>query len=154
MKQFTMPMNDDYQRPVVNLRKWHHFNAMIDSGAVLPVWIESEELLKATGATLVKDNVIFGGVGGEVTGKMYQIPDFTLGELVYPNMHILCYPMEMRRCHILMSSTMFDHLRCELDYENRSVNITVPDKESIVRNLRIIDKDGHLYVLCQSAEAM
>ncbi len=151
MKQFTMKMNDDYQRPVVNLQKWHHFNAMIDSGALLPVWIDSEELLMATGATLIRNKINFGGIGGMVTGKMYQIPDFVLGELVYPNMHILCYPMKMSRCQILISSTMFDHLRCELDYENRAVNVTVPDKESTIRNLRILDRDGHLVVLCESA---
>ena len=152
MKQFILKMNDDFQRPVFTLRKWYNFDAMFDTGALLPVWIGNEELLKGIGAALIKADVEFGGIGGKVMGKLYQIPYVTLGELVYPNMHILFYPMEMNGCHMLLSSTMFDHLRCELDYENRTLTVTIPDTESPVRDLRIYDDNGKLYVLCQSAE--
>ena len=151
MKQFTIPTYKDLQRPTMPLEKWFDFDAMLDTGALFPVWVDDEELLKATGATLVKDPVEFSGIGGRAEGKLYQIPYFQIGELIFPNMHIICYPMESRTCHLLLSSTMFYGLRCEIDYENFCLNVTIPDRETEVRNLHIEDKDGHLYVLCQSA---
>ena len=151
MKQFTMQLYQDLQRPTIPLPDWHNFDAMLDTGALFPVWIDDEELLIKTGAKLVKDEVIFGGIGGKVIGKLYQLPYFKLGELIYPNMHILCYPMENRTCHMLLSSTMFSGLRCEIDYENYKLNVTIPDGQQITRNLVIRDSNGKLHVACQSA---
>ena len=38
------------------------------------------------------------------------------------------------------------------DDDNHMFNITVPDKESVVRNLVIEDKDGKMHVLCNSVQ--
>lgn len=149
MKQFTLSLDENLQRPVMRLSDWYGFDAMLDTGALFPVWIDTEELLKATGASLVMEEAEFGGIGGRAVGKVYQIAYFKIGELVFPNMHVICYPMEKKTCHMLLSSTMFYGLRCEIDFENHKLNVTIPDKQPEVRNLRIEDHNGHLHVLCQ-----
>ena len=50
MKQFTLPLIKKAQRPTVRLERFFRLRAMLDTGAVLPVWIESEELLKVSAA--------------------------------------------------------------------------------------------------------
>lgn len=152
MKQFTVSLDESLQRPVMRLADWYGFDAMLDTGAIFPIWIDSEELLKATGATLVMKEAEFGGIGGRATGNVYQLPYFKIGELIFPNMHIICYPMEKKNCHLLLSSTMFYGLRCEIDFENHKLNVTIPDKQPQVRTLRIEDQNGHLHVFCQEAE--
>ena len=149
MRQFTLPLYAELDRPVMPLPDWYNFNAMLDTGALFPVWIDDEELLIKTGAVSVKEKVVFGGIGGKAYGKLYQIPYFKFGDLVYPNMHIICYPMENRTCHMLLSSTMFYGLRCEIDYENHKLNVTIPDGQQITRNLVIRDSGGKLHVVCQ-----
>ena len=53
---------------------------------------------------------------------------------------------------MLLSATMFSHLRYEVDDENHRLNVTVPDSQSCVRNLTIKDENGHLQVLCTSGD--
>ena len=43
---------------------------------------------------------------------------------------------------------MFDNLIYEIDCKNHRLNVTIPDDESVVRNLRIKDSEGKLYVFC------
>ena len=79
MKQFTLELNKNVQRPVVKLADWHQFNVMLDTGALFPVWV--------------------------------------------------------------------------VDDENHMLNVTVPDRQSCVRNLTIWEENGHLQVLCVSGDA-
>ncbi len=53
---------------------------------------------------------------------------------------------------MIMSATMFRHLIYEIDDHNYKFNVTIPDKESEVRNLVIWDSEGKLHVACNSAE--
>lgn len=51
-------------------------------------------------------------------------------------------------CQMILSAPMFDNLIYEIDNYNHRFNVSVPDTESMVRNLRVEDKDGILHVLC------
>ena len=55
-------------------------------------------------------------------------------------------------CYMIQSATMFRNLIYEIDDYNNRFNITVPDTEPEVRNLRIWDKGGRLHVAVTSAE--
>ena len=149
MKQFTIPLYSTIQRPVFPLEKWHYYNAMLDTGAKFPVWVEDEKTLENLGAELLLENIEFGGFGGTATGKLYKIPVFQMGDLIYPNLHIIACQLNMP-CHIIISATMLSHLRYEVDDENHILNVTIPDQESNVRNLVIRDKNGNLQVFCSS----
>lgn len=54
--------------------------------------------------------------------------------------------------NLILSATMFDGLIYEINTKTHKLNITVPNGESNVRNLRIEDSNGHLHVLCSSDE--
>lgn len=102
----------------------NHLRALLDSGAYIPIWVDDEKLLTdVLGATLVKQNVEFAGFGGKAVGNLYRVT-MQIGDLIY-----------------------------EVDDKHHKLNITVPDDESLIRNLRIVDKDGKIHVLCNSAWA-
>ncbi len=84
-------------------------------------------------------------------GNLYKVT-IQVGDLMYPNMHIIASDEFDVPFHIILSATMFAHLIYEIDDKNHKLNITVPDSESMIRNLRIVDKNGKLYVLCNSGE--
>ncbi len=151
MKQFSLQLYDNIQRPVVYLPEWHKFDAMLDTGALFPVWVDDEDILDDLGAECIKEYVEFGGIGGRAKGKLYKLPYLKLGELIYPELPIVAYNLEVP-CQLLLSATMFSKLRYEVDDENHMLNVTIPDKQSCVRNLTIRDENGHLQVLCVSGD--
>ena len=151
MRQMTLELDSAYQRPVVTLDSFYGLDAMIDTGAVYPVWMNGEESLRKLGAAEVMDSIEFGGLGGMTKGALYEIPLFQLGDLIYPRMRIIAHRSSFP-VPILLPATMFNDLIYEIDNKHHRLNITVPDDESISRNLTIKDENGHLRVFCSSAE--
>ena len=153
MEQFSLELSAEMQRPIVYLENWYGLNALLDTGAIFPVWTFDEDVLLEIGGKLVKEGVDFSGFGGTAVGNLYQIPYVTVGKLTFPHMHIIsCKLNEDVPYHIILSATMFRNLRYEIDDKEHILNITIPDGESTVRNLVIEDKKGKLHVLCQSEE--
>lgn len=153
MRQFTISLDKETQRPITFLKNWYGLDAMIDTGALFPIWVGDEEILNQLGAKMLIDNVEFGGFGGNTTGKLYVIPTFQFGELIYPNFHIIAHKMELP-CQMILPATMFRNLCYEIDDENHMFNVTIPNGQSNVRNLVIKDKNGKLHVLCTSEEVL
>lgn len=151
MKQFTLDLYENIQRPVAFLSDWHNFDAMLDTGALFPVWVAEEKTLEKLGAELVKGSVKFGGFGGEAVGKLYRLPFFKIGELIFPGLPIISCRVNAP-CQMILSASMFSGLRYEIDDENHKLNVTIPDTQSFVRNLTIWDENGHLQVLCVSGD--
>lgn len=146
-----MTLNKDFQRPIIYLSNWHGLNALLDTGALFPVWTAPETILPSLGGVLIQKNVVFGGFGGKTHGNLYQLKEVAIGKLIFPEMAVIsCNAFENVPYHILLSATMFQHLRYEIDDENHKFNVMIPDRESCVRNLKIQDKNGKLYVLCNS----
>ena len=110
MKQFTLDLNKNVQRPVAKLTDWHQFNVMLDTGALFPVWVDEEDILLDLDAVCVKETVEFGGFGGNAKGKLYRLPYFKIGELVYPGLPVIAYQIELP-CQMLLSASMFSNLR-------------------------------------------
>ncbi|MBQ7478555.1 MAG: hypothetical protein IJT01_06610 [Selenomonadaceae bacterium] len=151
MKQMTLKLIEKYQRPVVKLDDFFGLEAMIDTGAVYPVWMSGEERLRRLGAVKKKDSVPFGGLGGMTNGALYKIPIFQLGDLLYPDMGIIAHRSNFP-VPLLLPATMFNNLIYEINNKTHRLNITVPDDESISRNLTIKYENEQLYVFCSSAE--
>ena len=61
---------------------------------------------------------------------------------------IACADLNEVPFQLILSATMFDNLIYEIDCKNYNLNVTIPSDESAVRNLRIKDTEGRLYVLC------
>ncbi len=49
MIEFTLDLYSNIQRPVIFLEDWHKFDAMLDTGALFPVWVEEERALSKIG---------------------------------------------------------------------------------------------------------
>lgn len=151
MKQFTLNMNKKYQRPIVELKTWHNFEALLDTGAYFPIWTDDEHILDDLGGRLVKKDIFFGGFGGTARGCLYELESMTVGGLIFPNTHIIaCRDLKDVPFQLILSATMFRGLIYEIDDKNHRLNITVPDKESTVRNLRIEDSEGRVHILSHS----
>lgn len=145
-----MILNEKFQRPIIYLNNWYRLNALLDTGALFPVWTAPEEALISIGATKIKENVKFSGFGGETCGNLYRLKSVSIGKLIFPEMAIIsCNDLKNVPYHIILSATMFHNLIYEIDIKNHKLNITVPDDESTVRNLRIEDTNGKLHILCQ-----
>lgn len=153
MKQFTLPLRDDVQRPTAKLENFFHLHALIDTGALLPVWVRDEVELKAIGGVLVASNQPFGGFGGMTKGTLYRIPIFRCGDLLFPDFPIIASHADLP-CQIILSATMFSGLIYEIDDCHHQMNVTIPDKESTIRRMTIEDRNGRLHVLCTGADSM
>lgn len=150
MKQFTLNMNNRYQRPIIELKSWHNLEALLDTGAFFPVWTMDEDILKILGGKCIRKEVPFSGFGGETRGNLYELQSIVIGDLVFPNIHIIaCKDLKNVPFQLVLSATMFSGLIYEIDSKNYKLNITIPDDESTVRNLRIEDSDGKLHILSQ-----
>ena len=151
MIQMTMDLIEKYQRPVIKQTDFFSIEAMIDTGAVFPVWMNDENKLLELGAVKKKDSVPLGGIGGMTCGTLYEIPTFRLGCLIYPNMGIIAHRSNFP-VPILLPATMFSNLIYEVDDCNHKFHVTIPETESRIRKLTIEDKNGRLHVLCVSGE--
>lgn len=83
-------LDKNISRPVVVLDKYKDCLALLDTGAEVPVWTDSENLLRYVyKARLVKAQEKSYGFGGATYGNLYRIPQFILGTLVYPDLPII-----------------------------------------------------------------
>ena len=148
MKQMTLKLDSLQQRPVVIVG--NGMTALLDTGAYIPVWTDDESILvEKLGAEMVAERVSFTGFGGRATGNLYKVT-LQLGDLIYPNMIIISNDDLEVPFNMILSATMFQNLIYEIDDRNHRLNITIPDEESKVRNLRIVNLDGKIHVLCSS----
>lgn len=152
MKQYTLELDKDAQRPIIHIPEFHNVDALLDTGSLFPVWCASEQQLQKFGGEKISDFAPFGGFGGNVVGKMYSLPTFQLGGLIYPHLKIIACEYPNMIMPLILPATMFNHLIYEIDNKHHCLNVTVPDDESHIRNLTIKEEDGRLHVFCTSAE--
>lgn len=147
MLQFSLPLHKNEQRPTVYIEHFYSLDAMLDTGSMFPVWVANEDKLIALGGKLIATDKPFGGFGGMTTGNIYEISSFRFGQLIFPYFHIVTCPRHLP-CQLILPATMFRGLIYEVDNYNYMLNVTIPDQESSIRNLKIKDDNGRLYVLC------
>lgn len=148
MRQFTLNLDREMQRPIVSLSNLQGLTALLDTGAYFPIWTDEEDILSSLlGAKLIKKDVPFGGFGGQTKGNLYKFT-MTFGDLIYPDMNIIACGDLQVPFNMILSATMFNKLIYEIDDRNHKLNVTIPEGESLVRNLIIRDSGGKLHVLC------
>ena len=149
--QFTLPLRTLPRRPVVPLKDFFGIHAMLDTGALIPVWTDREQLLQACGAKLIARDTTFTGFGGEAGGNTYVIKNFKFGSLLYPDFHIVVSKTNIP-AQMILPATMFDGLIYEIDTHNHALNIEIPDTQSLVRNLTLEYSHGKIVVLCNNVD--
>lgn len=147
MKQFTLELSKEAQRPIVILSKPFRLDAMLDTGATFPVWTADEDMIEGFGGKLTAPDVPFGGFGGMTKGNLYEIPNFCVGDLIFPSLPVIASPRKLP-CQLLLSATMFSRLIYEIDDQHHQFNVTIPERESTVRNLTVREDNGHLHIFC------
>ena len=138
MKQITLPLsiiNDP--RPIVHIENFFEIDAMLDTGAAIPVWVEEESYLQAVGGVKIREKFSFSGFGGNVKGTLYRIPAFKLGEITFPHLPIVAARM----------NAPFYMLLYEIDDFHHKLNITVPDGEPTTRNIAVREVNGRLKIV-------
>lgn len=124
----------------------------LTQGRYIPVWTDDEDiLLSELGAVLVRKDVPLSGFGGSTFGNLYKV-NLNISGILYPNMHIIANNEINATFNLILSATMFAGLIYQIDTVNHMLNIEIPDWESNVRNLRVVDEDGRIFVLCSAVE--
>jgi hypothetical protein len=152
MKQVTLSLADDTIRPVIRLKEWNNVRALLDTGALYPVWVAGESTLIKYGGVYTGENVRFGGFGGMTDGKLYEV-NIAIGELIFPRMSIiLCNDIKNPPYQLVLSAYLFKGLIYTIDDKNHSLIINTLDNESLIRNFKITTIDNRLQVLSQAAQ--
>ena len=152
MNQFTLVLRSNYQKPLLRLDEWHGAYALLDTGALFPVWTADEKWLLQLDARFIKADVPFSGFGGETKGNLYRLKEFRLGSLVFPDLPVVTsQEMAEEPYHIILSATMMQNLKYTIDDKNHTLTVEIPEDESNERHMRIYDNGGRLHVLCGNA---
>ena len=146
MKQITLELMENRVRPIVKMDSVLKFEALLDTGAAIPIWTHDENFLQAIGGIKIRNNAAFKGFGGAVTGSLYHLPTLTVGDLIFPHLPVIVHKMQ-EPFFMVLSATMFSRLIYEIDDCHHKLNITVPDGESITRNIVDRDEGGRLKIV-------
>ncbi len=105
MKQYTMRLDLNHQRPVVMLK--NGLTALLDTGAYIPIWTDDEKILVSRlGAKLIQRDVPISGFGGSTCGNMYKVT-MDIGGILYPELHIVANNELNVSFNFIISATMF-----------------------------------------------
>lgn len=91
--QLNISLDKSARRPVARLEWFSGYRALIDTGALFPVWTKSESLLIKLGGKLERNNISFSGFGGKTDGQLYRV-SFNLNGLQYIDMPVVVKPMD------------------------------------------------------------
>ncbi len=108
-------------RPILRLDNlFPGCTALIDTGALFPVWTKSRGLLEALGAKIVKRNISFSGFGGDACGDIYTFT-LQLGKLIYPQMHIISCENNDIPGYFIFSATMFKNTVYTIGHDRKEI---------------------------------
>lgn len=135
-----------FQRPVIAL-DFGDFTqtALVDTGALVPVFTDDTEILLALGGKLECENVKIGGVGGKANGDLYRI-DLKLGKVTFKSLPIVCTSLPSMPFPFILSATMFSDFNYMIDNEKHKLVVDTRTDDS-VKNLRYKSKNGNWIVL-------
>ncbi len=98
-----------HRRPVITL---YGNEALIDTGAVIPMVSLSVELIKlAWNAKLVQDNISIDGIGGEAKGSIYTLYDFKIGDFIFKELDVFVPDIQNLKYTYLLSATMLKNIK-------------------------------------------
>lgn len=145
MMQMILRLDEKARRPIANLNWFNGCRALIDTGALFPIWNKSEDILQEKlGAVLVKKGIKFGGFGGEAQGNLYRV-HFEMNGLHYLDMPIIASRLKRANWSMILSATMFDGMKYEIDTVNKRINLDIIDNQP-VRILRLSNDNNNVSV--------
>lgn len=140
-------LEENTNRPIIRLDDlFKGCNALLDTGAIFPLWTKDKFLLIALGAKLYRTNVSFTGFGGTTKGDVYII-NLKFGSIYYPRLQIMACKNDKIPGYFIFSATMFQKMSYTIDNITKKLYIVTPDNQ-LCYNLSILDSNGKIHVLC------
>lgn len=144
MIEIIVNLDKNSRRPIAEIDWFDGCLAMVDTGALFPIWTSTDDALIELGAKLQMKDVSFGGFGGRTQGNLYRV-NFKLNNIIYVDMPIIAKEMNDLSCHMIISATMFEKMIYTIDDIDKKLEIRIPDNQ-IVRNLRLSNEKGGISV--------
>lgn len=143
MKEFSIPMKKDYQRPVIEL---YRLSTLIDTGAVIPVFsIVPAVFEKYFETKLIFKNESIEGFGGKERGSVYSIKNFQIGELIFNDFEVFVPTRPKIQFPFLLSATLFYGMEYTFDTINGNFIVRMKDEQKFERDFKIKELNGKLY---------
>ena len=143
MKEFSIPLNPEYERPVINL---YNLPALIDTGAVVPIFSIYTELLEKYFKTKkILEDTSVGGIGGSANGSVYSIAEFKIGELIFENIEVFVPRKPAIRFPISLSASLFRGMDFEFDRINEKFIVRMKDDQNLKRDFKLKKIRSQIY---------
>ena len=143
MKEFSIPMKKDYQRPIIEL---YNLPTLIDTGSVIPVFsIYPPILEKYFEIKLILENESIEGFGGKERGSVYSIKNFKIGELIFNDFEVFVPRDPHLKFPFLLSATLFYGMEYTVDTINNNFIVRMKDEQSFERDFKIKSLRNKLY---------
>ena len=143
MKEFSIPLNPEYERPVINL---YNLPALIDTGAVVPIFSIYTELLEKYFKTKkILEDTSVGGIGGSANGSVYSIAEFKIGELIFENFEVFVPNEPAIRFPISLSASLFHGMNFEFDRINGKFIVRMKDDQNLKRDFKLKEIRSEIY---------
>ena len=143
MKEFSIPMKKDYQRPIIEL---YNLPTLIDTGSVIPVFsIYPPILEKYFEIKLILENESIEGFGGKERGSVYSIKNFQVGELIFKDFEVFVPRDPHLKFPFLLSATLFYGMEYTVDTINNNFIVRMKDEQNFERDFKIKNLHGRLY---------
>ena len=143
MKEFSIPLKKDYQRPVIELYK---LPTLIDTGSVIPVFsIVPAVFEKYFESKLILNDGFIGGFGGEERGSVYSIKNFEIGKLIFKDFEVFVPRKPRLQFPFLLSATLFYGMEYTVDTINNNFIVRMKDEQNFERDFKIKELNGKLY---------
>jgi len=143
MKEFSIPLKKDYQRPVIEL---YNLPTLIDTGSVIPVFsIFPSTLEKYFEIELILENESIEGFGGKERGTIYSIKNFEIGNLIFRDFEVFVPIRPRVQFPFLLSATLFYGMEYTVDTINNNFVVRMKDEQKFEREFKIKELNGKLY---------
>ena len=143
MKEFSIPLKKDYQRPVIEI---YNLPTLIDTGSVIPVFSIFPSIFEKYFETkLILENYSIEGFGGEERGSVYSIKNFEIGELTFKNFEVFVPREPHLKFPFLLSATLFYGMEYTVDTIGGNFTVRMKDEQNLERDFKIKELRGKLY---------
>ena len=155
MKEFSIPLSNKYERPVIELYK---LPALIDTGALIPVISIFPSIIdKYFDTKIILSDGHISGFGGYEKGAVYSITEFKIGELTFTDFEVFVPHRPKLNFPFLLSATLFHGMAYEFDTINQKFTVRMQDDQPLTRDFKIREIRGELLpqidgVLIQDAD--
>ena len=152
--QMIFTLDNAAQKPLIRLDNFPGCTALIDTGAMLPMWIKSEKaLIQAGGIKTGYSQKITTADGKEVKKDLYRLTVY-MDELIYNDMPILLSPINnisLKNVHIILAATNFRDMIYTIDTIDNKLILEIPDGQK-VRNVKVLDETGNINIIQSQIE--